>query len=218
MRKLASDLDRAAKILVMVILTVLFIFIALFFNTKVAGSFEGWVYSESIEHMSPAVTLCAKVITHLGDTLAVLLVCLFLLIVPTLRKNYAAPVIASTVLAASLNALLKLAFTRPRPDILRLIAETDFSFPSGHAMINMALYGAIVILAWRFLQTKRMKIAITAGLTILVFAIGFTRVYLGVHYITDVIAGWCLGLAFAVGVILVFDEIKRKSRCNEVGK
>jgi len=214
MRKLASKSDMALKFSVMALFAALFVFIAAAFNTAISQSFEAWVYAESIEHMSPVITSCAIGITHLGDALVVVLVCLLFIIVPTLRKNYAVPVIASTVVAACLNALLKLAFMRPRPDILMLIPETDFSFPSGHAMTNMALYAVIIILAWRFLHTKRAKVLITLALGTLVFAIGFTRIYLGVHYVTDVIAGWCLGLTIALAVILIYDKIKQRSKLS----
>ncbi|MCL1847761.1 MAG: phosphatase PAP2 family protein [Coriobacteriia bacterium] len=211
MRRLVSETDRVVKALLMGSLVALFVLIALFLNTGVAASFEGWAYSESTEHMSPLLTSTAKAVTHLGDVLPVTLVCLLFLVIPPLRRRYALPVIVTTVFAASLNALLKLAFMRPRPDILSLIIETDFSFPSGHAMINMALYGMVIILVWRSSQSRWKKITITAVLAVLVAAIGLTRVYLGVHYITDVIAGWCLGFAIALGVILAYDEIRRRS-------
>ena len=214
MTKSKHSTHKTARVLLIVLPIALFVLIAFSLYADIATGFESWVYAESTEHMSPLLTSCVKAITHLGDTITVLLVCLVLFVVPPLRRNYALPVALSTIVAAILNIVLKQMFARQRPDILALVTETSYSFPSGHAMISMAMYGAIVFLAWRYMRSLQAKILTTVIFAVLVAAIGFSRVYLGVHYATDVVAGWCLGLAIALGVVFLFDGTRKKKKAN----
>ena len=96
--------------------------------------------------------------------------------------------------------MIKLSFERERPNILRLVSESSYSFPSGHAMVNMALYTILIIYTFKFLDSKKLKIPLIIGMTFLIIAIGFTRIYLGVHYAGDILGGWFLG--FAVSMII----------------
>lgn len=97
--------------------------------------------------------------------------------------------------AGGLNALLKLAFSRPRPLLMAQLAHAGgYSFPSGHAMAGAAIYGALALVAVRRFPRQRWWVVGASGL--LVFAIGASRVYLGVHYPSDVIAGWALGVSW----------------------
>jgi len=134
-----------------------------------------------------------KLITDIGSGYFIIFVYLVLLIIPWTRKNYALRVITCVIFAMGLNFILKNIFQRPRPDILRLVAETDYSFPSGHAMNNIALYASIVLISWEKLKNKTAKILITCASIILICLIGFSRVYLGVHYASDIIGGWVFG-------------------------
>lgn len=108
--------------------------------------------------------------------------------------------IASTVGAALLNQVGKLAFGRSRPDLWLVIDPLlDKSFPSGHAMGTMALYAAIAVLAWN----TKLRTPWLIGGGVLVFLIGLSRVYLGVHYPSDVLCGWLASLAWVVGLHLI---------------
>lgn len=110
--------------------------------------------------------------------------------------------------AAVINTLLKLSFQRQRPTILQaLVSEQSFSFPSGHAMASAALACVVVYLAWR---SKYRWLALVLG-AIYVGIIGLTRVYLGVHYPSDVVAGWCVSIIWSYVVIVSFRAQARKS-------
>jgi membrane-associated phospholipid phosphatase len=99
--------------------------------------------------------------------------------------------------AAALNLIMKLIFHRPRPELWpRLVAESDTGFPSGHSMYSMAFVVALSLLLWR--TPYRWPAVIVGGL--FVVGVGFSRLYLGVHYPTDVLAGWLSGLAWVLGV------------------
>jgi membrane-associated phospholipid phosphatase len=103
--------------------------------------------------------------------------------------------------AALLNLLAKQSFARIRPDLWPSLApETSFSFPSGHAMQTMALAAALVVLLWPG-AARWPAVVLGGAFTLLV---GISRVYLGVHFPSDVLAGWCAALAWVAGLSFLF--------------
>ena len=105
---------------------------------------------------------------------------------------------------AALETLLKLDFARPRPELVsHLVDVNSFSFPSGHATMATITYLTLGVLLARVQQRRRMKLYVLAIATFLALLVGITRVYLGVHWPTDVLAGWCLGAAWALGCWLI---------------
>jgi undecaprenyl-diphosphatase len=104
--------------------------------------------------------------------------------------------------AEILNVLLKLAFHRPRPELAFVHLET-YSFPSGHATAATAVYTLLAWLAVRRLASRRLRLAAVFGAALVIATVDFTRLYLGVHYLSDVLAGTAAGLAWALAAILV---------------
>ncbi len=103
--------------------------------------------------------------------------------------------IGSTVL----NQVLKFAIQRPRPDVaLRLVDIGGFSFPSGHSMAAMAFFGLLAWLTWRYVDDPRRRAVLCSLLCIMIAAVGFSRVYLGVHYASDVVGGFCASIIWLV--------------------
>ena len=133
---------------------------------------------------------------------------LFVLLLAVL-KRYRESVFAAITFAGSglLNTLAKQFFQRPRPTLWESIApEQTFSFPSGHAMGSMTLAAAVVMLAWR----TRWRWPVTLAAFVFVVGVGFSRVYLGVHYPSDIIAGWSAAIAWTVGCYwIVFNHHHR---------
>lgn len=106
--------------------------------------------------------------------------------------------------AFTFNKMLKGIFQRERPDILPLIEQGGYSFPSGHAMNAIIFYGAAIFLLIKLLNPGLLRAAGIAVAAILVILIGLSRIYLGVHYPSDVIAGFSIGAAWLVFVIALF--------------
>lgn len=100
------------------------------------------------------------------------------------------------VLVVALNLLLKSIVQRPRPEGFNLVMETGFSFPSGHSMVAMAFFGLLVWLVWRYHPKGALRNGCCIGFGLVIVLIGVSRVYLGVHYASDVVAGFCVALAW----------------------
>ncbi len=144
---------------------------------------------------NPAMTNVMKVITYSANWQTITLLCLVFLMLPSTRNSMGYVVSASSILTTVLNNLLKQIFHRVRPDvILSLVTPGGYSFPSGHAMSGMVFYGLLIVLFSHRLKNKPAKYCLTGFLGLLIFFIGVSRVYLGVHYPTDILAGWSVGL------------------------
>ena len=147
----------------------------------------------------PALTGYVYALTDLGGTQVILALGAFAVFgLAALRQWRGAVAVALSVAATQvLVAVLKHAVERQRPPARDALTHADgFSFPSGHAAAAMALYALLAWLAVRHLQGTARVIVVMAG-AVVVGAIGLSRVYLGVHYPTDVMAGWLVGAVLA---------------------
>lgn len=149
--------------------------------------------------------------TNLGgaaSVLAMMVVAVAACLVARQRRS-AAIIIGTVVLTAGLSVAFKTAFGRERPDLsLALILESGFSFPSAHSSLSVALFGTLYYWLWTHPGRVRLWFS-TAFLVVLsVFLIGFSRIYLGVHYPSDVLAGFCLGLGALVFTSTVASNLR----------
>lgn len=145
---------------------------------------------------SPRNTRIARAVTELGGVTAVPLFALatsaYLVSVRGSRRP-AALLTVSLVGSTIINSVLKALYRRDRPTFFtHIVQEKSFSFPSGHAMASAALAACTCVLAW----PTRWRVAVIAGSAVYVPTIGGTRMYLGVHFPSDILAGWCVSLAW----------------------
>lgn len=176
----------------------IFIGIAVCVQMGVSGPFDAWAYAIIAAGISDGATAVMKALSYIGDKEIVIAICLLLIIIKGSRKTVALPLACSLGLSALCNKALKSIFARPRPEELQLVIETNYSFPSGHAMNNMVLYLMLILFILSHLKNTRLQVALVVACSGLVLMIGLSRVYLGVHYPTDVLAGWSLGACFAL--------------------
>ncbi|MGB3208650.1 MAG: phosphatase PAP2 family protein [Crinalium sp.] len=167
----------------------------------------------------PQLDAFASVLTKLGvfwGVFPVAVITAFILLVQ--RRKLSLAYLVTTLLGSIIiNRTVKVLLHRVRPNLWESPApEFDYGFPSGHAMSSMTLVATLVVLSW---NTKwRWVVLIFGGLFVL--AIGWTRLYLGVHYPSDVLAGWMVSIAWVIGVSLVIkpNSTKQKSIAKEVVK
>ena len=169
------------------------------------------------EHSSTALTRFFEVLTTAGGLTFLLVVAGVTSIVLARRHAYSEAVLVLAAFAGGqlINGAMKLAFERPRPEFrdAHLTLHT-FSFPSGHAMVSTAVYGAVALVMLRRVRKPAARIAVIAGAVVLVGLIGFSRIYLGAHYVSDVLAGISLGLAWLALCVLAVTVRERRRRAG----
>ena len=155
--------------------------------------------------ISDFVTPIAKFITNFGGAifLSIATVMLFLFIK---NKKIGLSIISNIVIIAVLNQLLKRILQRPRPTEFRIVEETGYSFPSGHSMVSMAFYGYLIYLIYKYINNKHLKRTLIIILSVLICIIGVSRIYLGVHYTSDVLGGFLISFAY----LIIYIELVNK--------
>ena len=165
------------------------------------------VYNFITKHfISDSLTPVLKFITQFGGVILMIVWAIASLVLIT-NKRIAVSVVSNLVLIALLNNILKLIVRRARPTGFRLVAETGYSFPSGHSMVSMAFYGYLIYLIHKNVKNKKLRWTLMVGFGLLIFIIGMSRIYLGVHYTSDVFAGFLFSLGYLVVYIKMTDLI-----------
>ncbi len=166
--------------------------------------------------ISDFATPIAQFITNLGGEICLISSSVLLFIIIK-NKKIGICVILNLAIATILNVLLKNILQRPRPIEYRIIDESGYSFPSGHSMISMAFYGFIIYLIYKYVKNKKVKYTSISILSILIFAIGISRIYLGVHYTSDVLAGFLIAISYLIVFtsMIQFVSLRRNEGENE---
>ena len=176
-------------------------------KTGTASVIDDPIRSEILSWRTDWLTSIMKTITYLGNWQIITLICLILLAIRKTRKTYGVPLSIGALGVSLANKGLKALIMRPRPDIAEfLIEQGGWSFPSGHSITSMFFFGMAIWLIRKNVQSRKIANVLTVLLTIPLVLIGVSRVYLGVHYPTDVLAGWCLGMmaiALVTGLIKI---------------
>lgn len=157
-------------------------------------------------YASPQLDAVMWAITTLGSTFVVgpLFVIAEVALLRVKRRREALFLAIALIGSVIMNGLLKLVFQRPRPDLPWAKTPLDYSFPSGHTMNSLVFYLALALIAW-IIWGPRVGIPATIGALILAVLIGISRIYLGAHYFSDVVAGFIAGLAWLLIVSAGFD-------------
>ena len=180
--------------------------------TGLTKDFDTRVFIFLREYLSPALDLPLKILTTLGNPKSVIAIVVILLLIPKVNKKIGLPAALITLASWIMNELIKIIVSRQRPEFM-LFEETSYSFPSGHAMNNSALYLTILLSLLLIIKNIKAKIILSVVFTVLPFLIGASRVYFGVHYLTDVISGWALGTFIAIIGFRIFRRLF-KNECH----
>ena len=155
----------------------------------------------------PVQDVIISSITHLSDTVTIIAICIVLLILPN-RKTYGLPVSLACLGGVAIYKPLKHFVLRARPDAsLHLVTQGGYSFPSGHSVTSIVFYGLMLYLIQKHCKNEKLKTVLSWICGILAAVIGPSRIYVGVHWPTDVLAGWCLGGGILIIAILILEKI-----------
>lgn len=160
--------------------------------------------------ISDFITPIAKFITNFGGAIWLITISIILFILIK-NKRIGIAILSNLGIVTILNQLLKRILQRPRPEEFRIINERGYSFPSGHSMVSMAFYGFLIYLIYKNVKNKYLKWSLITILGVLIISIGISRIYLGVHYTSDVLAGFLIAISYLIIYISIINKfvIKR---------
>lgn len=150
-------------------------------------------------------TPIAKFITNFGGAIFVISLTTILFFVIK-DKKIGISIITNLGIVTILNQIIKFIMQRPRPTEFRIIEETGYSFPSGHSMVSLAIYGYLIFLIYKYINNKHLKRTLIIILSVLICIIGVSRIYLGVHYTSDVLGGFLISFAY----LIIYIELVNK--------
>ena len=146
----------------------------------------------------PVQDAIISTLTHLSDTVTIIGLCAMMLALPN-RKTYGLPVSLACLGGVAIYKPFKHIILRARPDeSLHLISQGGYSFPSGHSVTSVIFYGLLLYLIQKNCKNETLRNILSVICAFLAIIIGPSRIYVGVHWPTDVLAGWCIG-----GVVLI---------------
>lgn len=206
MEKLKRFLLENWKWLVLIICIISFIFLVkdvmnsdiMIFDTK-------WYKFISLYLISDVMTPIAKFITSFGGAYWLIGFSLFLFFIIKNRK-IGISILLNLSVSVLANYTLKQVLQRPRPTEFRIIDESGYSLPSGHSMVSMAFYGYLIYLVYKNVKNKYIRLSLITFLSVLIVSIGISRIYLGVHYTSDVIAGFLVAISY----LIIYTNVIRK--------
>ena len=166
------------------------------------------VYTWLMNWESNTITYIAKAFTMLGS--AAVLVTIAALALLGKDRKLGMLISLNLIVITLMNQFLKHIIQRPRPnEDLHLVEGHGFSFPSGHSMVSMAFYGLLMYIACAKIQNRYARYGVCISLGFLICMIGLSRIYLGVHYVTDVAGGFLISIAYLIGMISLIAYLKK---------
>lgn len=186
---------------------IVFIMMFLLYKFDLLTGIDNGVYNLIIGIKSNTMTNIMKFITFFGSTKFIIILMIIFLLLSIRYKKW--PIIINIVIIGEviINNLVKIIVRRDRPKLINLVVEKTYSFPSGHTMVSVVLYGLIIYLVSRSKIDNKIKKFIICFLSILIFLIMISRIYLGAHFFSDVLAGFSLALAY---LFITIEVIERK--------
>lgn len=195
-RKLARLVVKNKRVVILAVCAIVFVALLEDVLEGELGRTDAAAYSLIVERLrADWLTPIMESISALAAPVSLIV---FLLVIvafaPGRRPGACAAVNLALVFA--LNQALKFAIQRPRPDGFQLAVEQGFSFPSGHSMVAMAFFGLLAWMVWCYGTDRATRIGCAVAFGVVIVLVGVSRIYLGVHYASDVVAGFCVSLAW----------------------
>lgn len=199
MKKIENYIKKNYKWIVLLLMSIVFIMFAIRIKNNPGLKIDDDVYNYIHRFTSDNLTFYSKMISSFISGPVIAFILLISITICYYKKNYKyIPfIIGNIIIILVLNLVLKQIYTRPRPSFM-LIDEYGYSFPSGHAMISMAFYGLFIYIIMHLKISKVLKYLLSGMIFLLIFLIGLSRIYLHVHYFSDVIAGFAVSIIYLI--------------------
>ena len=170
---------------------------------------QQWFLGIRTDFLNPLVTI----LTHTTDTITIVILCALLILSPVPgRLKYGVPVTLTALGDMAVYKTMKHIFLRQRPDVMyHIVEQGGYSFPSGHSATSVAVYGLLFYLIRKHCKNPLAKNILSGVCLFLAITVGPSRLYVGVHWFTDVLAGWCIGGIAALTAILILEKLEERN-------
>lgn len=185
------------KWIIFTISFIIFIILSILVLSKKDIAIDALVYNKISPLIKNNLTNNIKLLTYLGSGVVVIGITVFVIIFFK-NKKYGLFLSIDLVLITIIQIILKNIFTRSRPLDIGLIKEKGYSFPSGHSLTSMAFYGLIIYLIYNSKLKRQEKIIYITLFSVFILIVGLSRIYLGVHFFTDVVGGFTFSICFLI--------------------
>lgn len=196
---------RSTSLLILsLLLLICFIVLAWSLNTAIVDAFDTQIIQaiQTIKH--PFLTIVMRFFSFLGDTIQVMIISVILFFIQYKVFHHRKELILFSIVllgSTALNIGLKAYYHRERPTLYTMVTEESFSFPSGHSMAALSLYGIITFLLWRHIPRQSGRIVLLSISSFILLMIGISRVYLGAHFPSDVLGAYLFS-GFWLGITI----------------
>lgn len=209
MKKINFKNLKKKKILVPLgVLSLLFIILTVLVCTNTIEPLDNAASSFIISIRSPELTNTMNIITNISGSYA-LIVFTTLFIILIKKKKYPLAITINLIAVFITSQLAKAIVERDRP-LDMLVSAPGYSYPSGHSMVGLAYFSFLSYLVIKYIPNKIVKIILPIVFTITILLVGFSRIYLGVHYLSDVLAGFLLGAIYLIIFINIYPLEEQK--------
>ena len=194
-------------------LLVLFIINSILVINNKYVSIDDSVHNFIIRFASEMTTKFMKIFTFLGSTPFITLLCVlvFVILLYKKQKEYAYKCAGILVISTLINNIVKVIVRRPRPEYITVV-ENTFSYPSGHTMASVTLYGFLIYFILKSKISKTYKIVFSIVLGIIPVLVGISRIYLGAHYFSDVFGGVLLSIMLLSSIDIIYDKTLNRKK------
>ena len=198
-------------------LLVLFIINSILVINNKFTNIDDSVHNFVMRFYSEMTTKFMKVFTFLGSTPFIILLCVlvFVILIYKKQKEYAYKCVGILVISTLINNIVKVIVRRPRPEYITVV-ENTFSYPSGHTMASVTLYGFLIYFILKSKISKTYKIIFSVILGIIPVLVGISRIYLGAHYFSDVFGGALLSIMLLSSIDIIYDKTLNRKNINRL--
>ncbi len=190
------------------ILLIMFIILSILVYLDKLQVIDTFIFNMVFKMRCDVMTNIFKTITFFGSTLFMVMACLILVVYFLIRKQKDKSILVGSTLVVStiINNVIKVIIKRGRPEVVALAVEKSFSYPSGHMMASVTFYGILFYLVLKSDLKKGIKIPLEILLFILPILIGLSRIYLGVHYPSDVVGALLMSTSIVLVTTIIIDK------------